>query len=246
MKRYFVTGSSSGIGLELSKKLLKDGHEVIGLSRRLNDDLANHERYQHITLDLADLHALTQAIENNALKETRKCDGVFLNAGAFGPPPDESRRISADDFLRVMKINCVANKILLDFFCSQNRSMTILVSASISSIRFRAGMSVYAASKAALNALCQIVALENPHIFLVNIGLCNVNTDLMQTGLTPNSRLPELTALRERARKKGYVEAPENRAYQLIEIINNPEKFEIKSGLFVEIREIYKINEIRK
>ena len=62
MKRFLVTGSSSGIGAALRDRLLADGHEVIGCSRRAGEFA--HERYVGLNADLTDLKAQSELFWN--------------------------------------------------------------------------------------------------------------------------------------------------------------------------------------
>ena len=50
-KNIIVTGSSSGIGLSITKALLKNKANVLGISRRA-PSLSN-KNYQHINFDLS-------------------------------------------------------------------------------------------------------------------------------------------------------------------------------------------------
>ena len=85
MKRVFLTGASSGIGLATAKLLAERGDEVWGTSR----DIARLPQWPHlhpVRLDLGDLHSLGQSFDA-ALKEAGHFDVVINNAGSghFGP-----------------------------------------------------------------------------------------------------------------------------------------------------------------
>ena len=85
MKRIFLTGASSGIGLATAKLLAERGDEVWGTSR----DIARLPQWPNlrpVRLDLGDLHSLGQSFDA-ALKEAGHFDVVINNAGSghFGP-----------------------------------------------------------------------------------------------------------------------------------------------------------------
>ncbi|HXM33541.1 MAG TPA: SDR family NAD(P)-dependent oxidoreductase, partial [Chthoniobacterales bacterium] len=85
MKRVFITGASSGIGLATAKLLAERGDEVWGTSR----DIARLPQLPHlhpIRLDLGDLDSLGQSFDA-ALKEAGHFDVLINNAGSghFGP-----------------------------------------------------------------------------------------------------------------------------------------------------------------
>ncbi|MGD9292156.1 MAG: SDR family NAD(P)-dependent oxidoreductase, partial [Gammaproteobacteria bacterium] len=56
-----VTGTSSGIGAALARRLLNEGWAVAGLSRREVE--LEHGDYQHMVLDLGNLHAVQTLAE---------------------------------------------------------------------------------------------------------------------------------------------------------------------------------------
>ena len=53
VKRIFLTGASSGIGLAIAKLLVAEGHEVWGTSRNL-ERIPKMPQWHAIRLDLAD------------------------------------------------------------------------------------------------------------------------------------------------------------------------------------------------
>ncbi|MDB2442737.1 hypothetical protein N9W40_01450, partial [Flavobacteriales bacterium] len=81
MKAFIITGTSSGIGRELTEMLLQDeNHRVLGISRTQK---INHPNYHHITLDLndvADIEMLEFPEWKNAAQIT-----LIHNAGWVGP-----------------------------------------------------------------------------------------------------------------------------------------------------------------
>lgn len=82
MKRIFITGASSGIGLATAKLLADRGDEVWGTSR----DVAHIPQLPHlhaIRLDLSDTVSLGESF-NAALREAGHFDVVINNAGNIG------------------------------------------------------------------------------------------------------------------------------------------------------------------
>src|SRR5216110_3953847 len=92
VRRVFLTGASSGIGLAIAKLLVEEGHEVWGTSRNL-ERIAKMPRCHPVRLDLTDPLSVERAF-NAALAEAGSFDVVINNAGAghFGPaellPPE--------------------------------------------------------------------------------------------------------------------------------------------------------------
>ena len=85
MKKIFLTGASSGIGLATAKALLAAGHEVWGTSRD-SRRIAEMFHLHPVSLDLADTTSVRQSFLN-ALAEAGHFDIVINNAGSghFGP-----------------------------------------------------------------------------------------------------------------------------------------------------------------
>lgn len=86
MKRIFITGVSSGIGLATAKLLAERGDEVWGTSRDPSQ-IPQLPRLHAVRLDLGDTASLGE-IFNTALREAGRFDIVINNAGDiayFGP-----------------------------------------------------------------------------------------------------------------------------------------------------------------
>ena len=80
MRRVFLTGASSGIGLAIAKLLVEEGHEVWGTSRNL-ERIPKMPRCHPVRLDLTDPLSVEAAF-NAALTDAGYFDVVINNAGA--------------------------------------------------------------------------------------------------------------------------------------------------------------------
>ena len=101
---YIVTGSTSGLGFNLTSRLLLTSH-VIGVSRSTNPpvSLQNHSRYHHLSFDLSN-------ISNSSYEELTSCifnivaDHPFtliFNAASFY---SSNIRMSISDLFRLYQI----------------------------------------------------------------------------------------------------------------------------------------------
>ena len=91
-----VTGCSRGIGLAVTRRLLDEGHAVIGVSRQHPD--VGDTGFIHVRLDLSDLQRLPEQLAEIA-KSHPQIDGLVLNAGMgrFGALEQFSRNLSELD-----------------------------------------------------------------------------------------------------------------------------------------------------
>jgi short-subunit dehydrogenase len=80
MKRIFLTGASSGIGLAIAKRLCEEGHEVWGTSRD-PARLPSLGRLHPVRLDLANLAGIPGAFETS-WREAGYFDVLINNAGS--------------------------------------------------------------------------------------------------------------------------------------------------------------------
>jgi benzil reductase ((S)-benzoin forming) len=242
-----VTGTGSGIGLALVRRLLFMEYEVYGIGRTLAPELEDQRGYHHYTCDLTDFDALSDTMNTviGALPAPHRLDIVLLNAGRFC---DGIRKVSETDMgelLEMQKLNCFVNKVILDALIAAEIEMPLCtVSASIAGKRMRAGNGGYALSKATLNAMMELYALEHPQTFFAVIGLCVVDTFLSnRIGTLPLPCDPVFepqAKLRERAQGANYIVTPNERANHLISLLLPKPDHRITSGTFVEVRELLK------
>ncbi|MBO1540732.1 SDR family oxidoreductase [Pseudomonas sp. OA65] len=238
MKSVFITGVSRGFGQALARKFLAEGYQVYGCSRT-PPDMLHHPCFHWGAVDMSRPEPLAAELE--ALFTQWRCDTfdlVVLNAGMFGPSPRKASDISLGEFQTVLNVNLIANKIILDLLLSRFSIKQCLFCASIAGVRLRAGTLAYGVSKAALNAMAQVYASENPQSFFAVLGLCNMQTDLLKNALDgPHVRdFPEICALRDRATSEGYVTPATQRAEQVWDLFDGGLHKYLVSGQFKEIR----------
>lgn len=240
--RIFITGVSSGIGEALAELYLQKGFTVFGTSRRQPYRLMGHPNFRFRAFDLSkpgDIGELFR--ENFADVLAHGIDVLFLNAGVSGKVPARSEEFSLEEVQHVLCVNVLANKAILDLMLSStHRPTACVLSASMAGVRFRAGTLPYSLSKAALSALGGVYAEENPEIFFFVLGLCNVDTGLSrQVSFSQRAAdFPDLQSLRQRALSPGYMVSPAKRANDIARVIDAPQTYGVKSGLFVDIRTV--------
>lgn len=155
--KIFITGVSSGVGRELTKKLVRAGHEVWGVGRRkeLLEDLADELKGQRANFfySLCDVSEEAQAAKVTEEMEVRGFlpEVVILNAAIF--EEDLTPFYNYPLIKKIFSINLNGSLIWIDKFIDKflkRGSGHFIVIASTSAFRpIWAGLA-YPASKAAL------------------------------------------------------------------------------------------------
>ncbi|MFP5271615.1 bifunctional aldolase/short-chain dehydrogenase [Coleofasciculus sp.] len=158
-----VTGAASGIGKACVDSLLKRGAAVVGLD--INKDietLYNRPDFIGITCDVTDETAITQSLEK-AIRKFGGLDILILNAGIF-PGGCPIKDLSTQEWRKVITINLDANLILMrechPFLKLAPKGGRVVVIGSKNVYAPGVGAAAYSASKAALNQLTRVAALE--------------------------------------------------------------------------------------
>ena len=158
-----VTGAASGIGKACVSSMLQRGAAVVGLDR--NPEITHlfpNQDFLGIQCDVTDTLALKQALSETCLR-FGGLDILVLNAGIF---PSGCAVAELDDAVwrQVMQVNLDANLSLLreshPYLKLAARHGRVVVIGSKNVPAPGQGAAAYSASKAALNQLARIVALE--------------------------------------------------------------------------------------
>ena len=158
-----VTGAASGIGKACVDSLLKRGAAVVGLDvNPAITKLYSRPDFHGIVCDLTQEASLATAIEE-AVRKFGGLDMLVLNAGIF-PPGAPIADMKSDLWHKVMSVNLDANFLLLrechPLLKLAPNGGRVVVIGSKNVPAPGPGASAYSASKAAVNQLVRVAALE--------------------------------------------------------------------------------------
>ena len=161
MKRLFLTGASSGIGLAMAKALTERGDEVWGTSRQPNR-IPQLPRLHAVQLDLSDSESIERAF-NQALAEAGYFDVIINNAGSghFGPAELLSAETIADQFQILFFGQIQLMQLALRMMNARGKGVIINVTSLASRLPVPF-MAAYNAAKAAMASLTMSIQLELP------------------------------------------------------------------------------------
>jgi short-subunit dehydrogenase len=162
MKRIFLTGASSGIGLAIATALSANGHEVWGTARKI-ERIPKLPGMRRVALDLSDRASLGE-IFRAALHEAEQFDVVINNAGSgyFGPAEGLSREELARHFQVLVLGQIELMHLALESMREQERGLVINVTSLASRLPVPF-MAAYNAAKAALAVYTMSMQLELPN-----------------------------------------------------------------------------------
>src|SRR5438477_4364309 len=161
MKKVFLTGASSGIGLAIAQSLITRGDEVWGTSRNLIR-LESLPGIHPVRLDLNDARSIDDAFKC-ALAEAGYFDVVINNAGGghFGP----AEHLPVDEIEKQFQILLFGHLQLMRLALSAMRSRGNGLIINVTSLASRLPvpfMAAYNAAKAAMAAFTMSIQLELP------------------------------------------------------------------------------------
>ena len=206
MKRVaWITGASSGIGWELSKRLALSGWDVAVTARReekLRQLAASVPsgpgRIHTFASDVTDLSALSQTVQR-IYSQLEAIDRCFLNAGDYDPKPMTEfdiglfRRIFDVNYMGVINaLGLVLPKML------ERHSGEVYVTASLAGYRGLPRAGPYGSSKAALISLTETLNVE---LAPLGVRVRLINPGFVKTEMTDKNRfrMPFLVSTEEAA-----------------------------------------------
>src|SRR5712692_1407446 len=158
-----VTGAASGIGKACAEAFLKRGAAVVGLDRNpAIETLWQRADFLGITCDLTDSKAIEKSLDD-AARRFGGVDMLVLNAGIF-PSSQPLQDIAAETWRQTMSVNVEAQLRVMQLthplLRLAPRGGRIVVIGSRNVPAPGPGAAAYSASKAALNQLARVAALE--------------------------------------------------------------------------------------
>jgi len=200
MKRVFITGASSGIGLATAKLLAERGDEVWGTSR----DVARIPQIQHlhaVRLDLCDNVSLGESFKT-ALREAGHFDIVINNAGSghFGPAELLSAEAVQARFQTLVFAHIELGRLALASMRSHGGGRIINVTSLASRLPVPF-MGAYNAAKAAMASFTMSLQLEleGSDIRIIDMEPGDIRTDFNDAVAKTDGGDPRYTARVERA-----------------------------------------------
>jgi NAD(P)-dependent dehydrogenase (short-subunit alcohol dehydrogenase family) len=180
-----VTGASRGLGRALttaladrSWRVVMDGRDAARLSATVAE-IQQRERLVALPGDVADPRhraALAEAVGP-------RLDLLVNNASDLGPSPlPRLADLDPDEFLRVLAVNTVAPLAVLQAVLPALRAAhgTVIDISSDAAVEAYAGWGGYGASKAALDQVTAVLAVEHPELRVLAVDPGDMATDMHQ------------------------------------------------------------------
>jgi len=225
VKRVFVTGASSGIGLAIAKSLVTQGHEVWGTSRNL-DRIPKMPRWHPVRLDLSDPLSVQEAFDA-ALAEAGSFDVLINNAGAghFGSAELLSMETIVSQFQILVFGQIQLMQLALRHMQGRGDGLIINVTSLASRLPVPF-MAAYNAAKAALAAFTMSIQLEltDSRVHIVDLQPADICTEFNQGVIKDNAdqrcdtKLAKTWKIIERNMKKA--PSPDLVARHVLKLIN--------------------------
>lgn len=157
MKTILITGCSSGFGLETARHFLEQGWTVVATMRTPREDLLpQSERLRILPLDVTDADSIDRAV-----KAAGPIDVLVNNAGigllnaAEGTPMKTARDLFETNTLGTIAMT----QAVLPQFRERRSGVVVNVTSSVT-LKPLPLLSVYRATKAAVNAFTESLAVE--------------------------------------------------------------------------------------
>ena len=178
-KCVLITGSSSGIGYEITSKLLDLGAKVIGIARNHDRSKLENKNYTTYKCDVS-AHQKLEILLKQILKKHPQINCFISNAGYgdFGPLENFSTLQIKNFIATNLTSHMVITKLLLPHF-KRNKIGDIIFIGSEAGLLGAKNGSLYCAAKFGLRgfseALSKDVANKNIRVSIINPGMIRTN-----------------------------------------------------------------------
>ena len=161
----FITGGNSGMGLATAQLFEREGAKVAVVGKRAEAiatfNATTSENAIGYLADVQNVEQIKSALAQTT-QEFGKIDVLFLNAGIAKPRPFEMA--DKDYYQQMWDVNFGGTyfsiQAALPFL---NDGASIILNTSVSNVKGMPGLSVYAATKAALRSLVRTLTMELAH-----------------------------------------------------------------------------------
>lgn len=162
MAYVLVTGTSRGIGFELSKLLADAGHKVLALSRNEKPiKKLGHENIETFSFDISE-PSDREKLEHYLIKNTIEVTALINNAGKLVNKP--FMETTDAEFKSVYDVNvfgvAALTRLVLPFMPKSGHVLTISSMGGVQGSAKFPGLSAYSSSKGAVITLTELLAEE--------------------------------------------------------------------------------------
>jgi 3-oxoacyl-[acyl-carrier protein] reductase len=181
-KIVLVTGASRGVGLEITKHFIKNGATVIGLSKGTSN--FQHKQYKHFSVDIGDATSIINCFKKEIRKQFKRIDIVINNAAVL--TSQYSMIMPVKNALEMVNVN-----LLGVFFVSREAAKLmrgteqgrIINIGSMATQLEPIGDSIYAATKAGVSTLANVMAKELSQLNITcnTIAITAIETDMLKS-----------------------------------------------------------------
>ncbi len=176
-RKVFLTGASSGIGLETATLLTQHGCEVWGTSRDISR-LPQLPRFHPVRMDLASYDSIREGFATSQ-KEAGAFDALINNAGdgTFGPLETMPAEVAREQFQVLVDAPLELIRLALPKMRERGRGVILNVTSLAAQFPIPF-MAPYSAAKAALGQFTQGLRIElsNTSIQVVELRPGDINT----------------------------------------------------------------------
>lgn len=163
--KFFITGTTSGLGLSLQQQLQESSNEIVVLNRKK----LGIENISEIQIsDLKNTTEIVSSLSNN-LSVIEDVDVCILNAGTLGQI-ENAVDINSSNLLDSFQINCLSNKVIVDFLLKNSKcSRFIYISSGAASSPYT-GWLEYCSTKAFSDMMFRVYAKEISDKIFVSVS----------------------------------------------------------------------------
>ncbi|QZT34123.1 glucose 1-dehydrogenase [Caldalkalibacillus thermarum TA2.A1] len=191
-KTTIVTGAGGGMGLKIVEFFLREGAQVAALDLNTAPvkqafNQADNSRLVVIEVDVTSESAVIQAVQE-VVNRWGKVDAL-VHAAGIAQPATPVEEVTKAEWERIMAVNVTSafllSKAVIPYMKQQRQGVMVHI-ASIASQRPRPGLNAYIASKGALVALAQALAIE--------LAPFNIRVNALNPGPTDTQMLGQFAA----------------------------------------------------
>ncbi len=241
MRKFYVTGSSKGLGQAITELLLEETDvDVTGISRT---NSLEHTRFTHIPFDLEDVDNLAGIADRLFTHHPGFEEVVLINNAGYLGDIQYVGDLDHQEFIKVMNVNITAPAILINAFIRNLRDYEgkkVIINIGSGAGRHPYdGWSAYCTSKAAIDMISEVADMETGirgiDFRIVSLAPGPVDTGMQDivrsTPIENFSQINRFIALKE----SGQLPTVHETAMKILSFIDRIDEFE---GPVQDIRKI--------